>query len=455
MGPSNLNSGASISRAFAAAATILVLLLPQGASAQEMRHPQHQPQNRLQGVPPSQFIPCASIGEPLIRVPELRAQGGKLRGTIVLSTQATRMNLALGPTKSVPQFVRAFQGVNAVLPDYPGMIPPGFPNAGQPTPPSQYPDPVPGPTLRARVGDIVRADFSQPGRRRCLLGLDRPRRERPGLRRKLRRHATRGLDTFPGLLPRSSTGNIHFHGTHTNPPRPATTCFVEVRPSLRDKRASRSSPRRACSRPFDEFFAECEMELNKSVLSQWPYEAGAICRPAGSTRQIELLQRYDSDPAIKNKLLPIDLAQRAAGAWPQYYIGAYPYCFRLPHYVARRCRRSRRARRAHVAMMSMACGQGRALQMGQSPGTHWYHAHKHGSTTINVANGMTGAFIIEGDIRRRAQQLLRLRLDRPAVLDARAAGAGDQPAGREPEPVRRRQRPGGRCRSRSTAGSSR
>src|SRR3989440_2760812 len=39
---------------------------------------------------------------------------------------------------------------------------------------------------------------------------------------------------------------------------------------------------------------------------------------------------------------------------------------------------------------------GRMLIMGQSPGTHWYHAHKHGSTTINVANGMTGAFIIEG-----------------------------------------------------------
>jgi len=34
--------------------------------------------------------------------------------------------------------------------------------------------------------------------------------------------------------------------------------------------------------------------------------------------------------------------------------------------------------------------------MGQAPGTHWYHAHKHGSTALNVANGMTGAFIIEG-----------------------------------------------------------
>ena len=34
--------------------------------------------------------------------------------------------------------------------------------------------------------------------------------------------------------------------------------------------------------------------------------------------------------------------------------------------------------------------------MGQSPGTHWYHAHKHGSTNINVQNGMSGVFIIEG-----------------------------------------------------------
>ena len=35
--------------------------------------------------------------------------------------------------------------------------------------------------------------------------------------------------------------------------------------------------------------------------------------------------------------------------------------------------------------------------MGQAPGTHWYHAHKHGSTAINVAEGMTGLFIIEGE----------------------------------------------------------
>lgn len=36
------------------------------------------------------------------------------------------------------------------------------------------------------------------------------------------------------------------------------------------------------------------------------------------------------------------------------------------------------------------------IPLNQSPGTHWYHPHKHGSVAIQVANGMSGAFIIRG-----------------------------------------------------------
>ncbi|HEY6343891.1 MAG TPA: multicopper oxidase domain-containing protein [Bryobacteraceae bacterium] len=36
------------------------------------------------------------------------------------------------------------------------------------------------------------------------------------------------------------------------------------------------------------------------------------------------------------------------------------------------------------------------FKMGQAPGTHWYHAHKHGSVALQLLNGMAGAFIIEG-----------------------------------------------------------
>jgi FtsP/CotA-like multicopper oxidase with cupredoxin domain len=36
------------------------------------------------------------------------------------------------------------------------------------------------------------------------------------------------------------------------------------------------------------------------------------------------------------------------------------------------------------------------IPMNQSPGTHWYHPHKHGSVAIQVTNGMAGAFIVQG-----------------------------------------------------------
>ena len=35
------------------------------------------------------------------------------------------------------------------------------------------------------------------------------------------------------------------------------------------------------------------------------------------------------------------------------------------------------------------------IPTNQSPGTHWYHPHKHGSVALQVANGMAGAFIVE------------------------------------------------------------
>jgi len=36
------------------------------------------------------------------------------------------------------------------------------------------------------------------------------------------------------------------------------------------------------------------------------------------------------------------------------------------------------------------------LPKNQAEGTHWYHPHKHGSTSIQVGNGMSGALIIKG-----------------------------------------------------------
>ncbi|HEV8042582.1 MAG TPA: multicopper oxidase domain-containing protein [Bryobacteraceae bacterium] len=46
------------------------------------------------------------------------------------------------------------------------------------------------------------------------------------------------------------------------------------------------------------------------------------------------------------------------------------------------------------------------MHMGQAPGTHWYHAHKHGSVAMQLLNGMAGAFIIEGEFDEQLDQLM-------------------------------------------------
>ncbi|PYU25247.1 MAG: hypothetical protein DMG30_05955, partial [Acidobacteria bacterium] len=70
------------------------------------------------------------------------------------------------------------------------------------------------------------------------------------------------------------------------------------------------------------------------------------------------------------------------GRWPQYYVGSYPICFRIPKYVPP-CD-------PNNPDINNPC-----MRMGQAPGTHWYHSHKHGSTSVNLFNGLAGALIIE------------------------------------------------------------
>ena len=364
---------------------------------------------RAQQTPPAwkpqspQYVQCPAPGQPLLRIPELVSQGGKLQGTLLLANAVQRLFLgANDPSQCLLQDVRQFTGVSGVLPTYPGGIPPGYPGYAPPPsypnfaplPPSQYLDPVPGPTLRARVGDIVQLAFlHQIGTGGYWNSVDRGEKGQ-GCDQSSAPYP--GLDTFPDCFHGSSTGNIHFHGTHTNPGSTGDNIFIEVRPSLRDAGGQPIVTPASVKAPFDEFFANCERELNRSVLSQWPRTWSDLPASWVATQE-DLLKRYDADPVITRKLWPVDDAQRKAGAWPQYYIGAVPYCFRLPAFQPAAAGQAAHPPGHDAATTPVATReQSRALVMGQAPGTHWYHAHKHGSTTINVANGMTGAFIIEG-----------------------------------------------------------
>ena len=88
--------------------------------------------------------------------------------------------------------------------------------------------------------------------------------------------------------------------------------------------ASVQAPIRRASSP------ECETEAEQERAVAMAAKLERSAARLGQHADRACCKRYDQDPVIMNKLLPIDEAQRAAGAWPQYYIGAYPYCFRLP-----------------------------------------------------------------------------------------------------------------------------
>jgi FtsP/CotA-like multicopper oxidase with cupredoxin domain len=399
---------------------------------------------------PSPVNPCPpelSPGPPaqaLIPVPVIGSSEGRLRGTIILSDEQQWMTFRVPPSaptdgsrsQCLPQYVRMFReyGARSKMASAPygtySRVPVALPR--------------PGPTLRARVGDLVQLTFiNQINTLNFGDSIDRGETGRDG-GCDSSSAGYPGADKFPDCFHGSSTGNIHFHGTHTNPNTTGDNVFIEVRPSLRENDKPVVTPENV-AKAFDSFFTKCEVELSKNVLREWPAKWDDL--PDSYTdKQKELLKEYDSQmqkkygPGVR-KLWPVDEEQIKKGAWPQYYIGAVPYCFRLPEYKDRGPTTPHGLHAGGAGTAELKADDdsaGRQLIMGQAPGTHWYHAHKHGSTAINVANGMTGAFIIEGqydddlntwygdDWTRSAQVLVVNQLGVTPNLVRGGAGAQDK-----------------------------
>ena len=347
----------------------------------------------------AQTVQCPTPGpEPLVRVPEIQAKDHKLRGTIVVSAEQECIGFRVpgsAPQQNMtiqyqPQWVRTMRGVdtNPVTPT---------------TPANQYGQPLPGPTLRARVGDLVELTvLNEIDTGVFPYSIDQAEKNGAGCDQTsvYPQITPTFTDTYPDCFHGSSTGNMHFHGTHTNPNSTGDNVFLEIRPSPRTKdQANKPIIRGPMVKPmFDEFFKRCEAELpSTNPMRQWPFTWGDLPHDF-TVMQEKFLKEYDQ--SHKQKLWPVDEKQIAKQQFPQYYIGAFPYCYRIPEYNST----TWPPEAASASHASHTGGAGSAetsapahpLQMGQSPGTHWYHAHKHGSTAIDVANGMTGAFIIEG-----------------------------------------------------------
>jgi FtsP/CotA-like multicopper oxidase with cupredoxin domain len=199
----------------------------------------------------------------------------------------------------------------------------------------------------------------------------------PGTSTQIYPNGGRLPDLMPNCLHGSSTANLHFHGTHTTPNTTGDNVLLFVHPALRVNGQIEPSDSYVKSE-FAKIFAACERNGTPTQWSDLPL--------SWRQNQEKLLKFYDTTtpykgvagrpghPALPHdmQLWPQNESEIKDGLWPQFQMGAFPYCFKLPAYDPAK------------------------VVMGQAPGTHWYHAHKHGSTALNVANGMTGIFIIEG-----------------------------------------------------------
>jgi FtsP/CotA-like multicopper oxidase with cupredoxin domain len=271
---------------------------------------------------------------------EVRDSKGELRAVIVLG-DADRLVPNLGT-----KHLRYFQGYVTGKPEV--KAPSSLANVG------------PGPTLRAHVGDKVEISF--------INKIDDSQFQYTnnggddcdhssylnGKQQLIQNYPLK--DQFPNCFHGSSTANLHFHGTHTSPDGLGDNVLVQVIP---DKTTTEA----AWSKTFDDIFKM------PTIPQKWE-DLPADYR----TRQEKLVR------ALGQGLWESNVKQIALGQWPQYIVGAFPNMFILPDFASGK------------------------YNAGQAPGTHWYHAHKHGSTALHVLNGLAGAFIIEGEYDQYLQK---------------------------------------------------
>jgi FtsP/CotA-like multicopper oxidase with cupredoxin domain len=352
----------------------------------------------------SNTIQCVAGGgnvfyRDLVDIPLIPADDatGILRGTLYTVSEQVRMATP-GPTADTPtcypQWVRAYRR------DAPASWNP---------PASQIGEPVPGPTLRTRVGGMIELTFLN------LIDANKFPKADTGCEQTFKNGASQypgtkvdpnppttptGTlpDTYPDCFAGSVFTNVHYHGTHTNPNTTGDNVFLNIRPSPR-KHDGTNAPEITADTvkaPFAEFFAACEAELKLNAGPKiWP-RVWKDLTPNVQSALMDPVKPFTAWYESNLKLIE-------NGDWPQYYVAAYPYCFKLPAATTSTsttlitsATQTPHTHGAGTSEVDEAEAPSRPVLMGQAPGTHWYHAHKHGSTTINVSNGMTGVVVIEG-----------------------------------------------------------
>ena len=347
---------------------------------------------------------CPPPGPALVPIGEISSQNKKLEAVITVTNGLRNVPTPKSTTPTTPTMLRFFDGYNPANPNQKWPLTPG--------------NPGPGPTLRCAVGDVVQItllnhvkveDFGgslDSGEQGRGTGCDQATKVNAD--GTTDRNWYPSTDQYPDCLHGSSSANIHFHGTHVTPSTTGDNVLVQVRPNPR-------VTERNVQRSFQQIFARCDQGRQPHKWEDLP--------KLWRDYQDLLLREYDrTAPYRGGHGLPSNLQLSrqnrdaiAQQVWPQWYVGSYPYCFQIPEYTEKD-------------------GKPAGMKMGQAPGTHWYHSHKHGSTAINLFNGLAGALIITGDYDRKLQEVYNNRLQElvlvfqqitaaPNLLSAAPAGA--------------------------------
>lgn len=304
---------------------------------------------------------CPSASPAFTPVGEITSRDRKLKA--VLSVMSGNRIVAGGPKELMLRYYAGYTPDNLTKPVWPTTT-----NAG------------PGPTLRCEVGDSVQITFLNRVDLRKFMGTNLYSAESGqadgACDEVLASRFYPSNDKYPNCFHASSAANVHFHGTHVTPSTTGDNVLVNVWPD----RTITADDARKIQQWFEQIFAKGEAVRDWNSLPKEWREDQMGPEPLMPSDRKGLVARYDNNAVYQRqpgslpehlRLWPANAKKINDANWPQYYVGSYPICFRIPKW------------------------NGSSDSMGQAPGTHWYHSHKHGSTSINLFNGLEGALIIE------------------------------------------------------------
>lgn len=344
------------------------------------------------GIALSELIPSQLVGASpqttctpgptLVNIVPITSKDKKLQAVLkMLNTTRTV------PTKTGNQqrMLRYFSGYNTTNP-----------NEKWPTTPSAV---SPGPTFRCEIGDSVQITLLNQvnagafqgslysGEKGTATGCDEVTKVGPTNPTDTNFYPSN--DTFPNCFHASTAVNMHFHGTHVTPSTTGDNVLITVQP---DANMTPDDEKRIQAWFQRDIFDKGEaVKTWNDMPKEWrDYQMGPWIdawkksrKDRGQDFSKGIIGVYDKTAAYTGpganpnghglpanlQLWPKNDGAIKTNEWPQYYVGSYPICFRIPK-------------------------DSPPFRMAQAPGTHWYHAHKHGSTSVNLFNGLAGAFII-------------------------------------------------------------